>query len=174
MPETRPDGPRFLHETDPSKADTTATVDVMDVLARLADRTEELAEAKVRQKHAEATLRRKTREMNTERKAHREACKRLEADCRDLGAEFGQVAAQCRELEAEIARERKARTALEVDLKRAQRGVAALQHHLQVAWAQLQQDRSAALQHELQGAWAQLQPGRTEGGQRSWWSRLGS
>jgi chromosome segregation ATPase len=155
MPEARQDGPRFLYEKDAPKADSSATVDVMDLLTRLAEQTEELAEARARQKQAEATLKSKTREVNSERKVHGEACKRLEADCRDLEAERNQVAAECRELEAEIADARKARTADEAELKRAQHRVAALQHQLQVAWAQLQQDR-------------------TGGEQRPWWSRLRS
>ena len=155
MPETRPDTPRIVHERDAPTADTTATIDVADLLTRLADRTEELAEAKVRQKHAEANLKKKTREVDSERKAHSETRGQLEADCRELEAECHQVAAQCRELEAEVARERNARTAVEVDLRRAQHRVTALQHQLQIARAELPQ-------------------GRTEGGQRLWWSRLGS
>jgi hypothetical protein len=126
----------------------------MDLLARLADRTEELAEARVRQKHAEADLNRKTRELASERKARGHARKPLETDRRELEAEYREVSAECRDLEAEIGRERNARTADEAELKRVQYRVAALQQQLQFAWAQLQE--------------------RTEGAQRSWWSRLGS
>jgi len=153
MAEPRKDGPRIVYETDAREADSAATVDVMDLLAQLADRTEEVAEATARERHAEATLRSKTREVNSERKAHREALKRLEADYRDLEAERDQVASECHDLEAEIAKEHSARTADEAELERTQHRVAALQHQLQVAWAQLQQ-------------------GRPEGGQPSWWSRL--
>jgi chromosome segregation ATPase len=155
MPETRPDGPRYLRERDAPTGDSSATVDVTDLLARLAECTEELAEARVRQKHAEATLKRTTREMDAERKAHTETRQQLETDCRELEAECNEVTAECRDLEAEVARERKARSAVQADLKRAQ-------------------DRIAALQHQLQIAWAQLQQGRSEAEQRPWWGRLDS
>jgi chromosome segregation ATPase len=155
MPETRQNGPRFLYGTDAPEADSAGTMDVLELLARLADRTEELAEAKVRQKHAEADLNGKTRELASERKARDQARKQLETDRRELEAEYREVSAECRDLEAELARERKARTADEAELKRAQYRVAALQQQLQVAWAQLQESG-------------------TEGAQRSWWSRLGS
>jgi chromosome segregation ATPase len=153
MAEPRQQGPRVLYERDPPKAESTAPVDVMELLAGLAERTEELAEARAWEKQAEASLRSMTREASSERKAHAEACKQLESDQRDLAAERDEVAAECRELESQLAREREGRSADEAELKRAQHRVAALQRQLQVAWAQLQQDR-------------------TEGGQRSWWSRL--
>jgi chromosome segregation ATPase len=155
MPEARQDGPRFLYERDAPQTDPAGAMDAMELLARLADRTEELAEARVRQKHAEADLKRKTRELASERKARAQARKQLEADRRELEAEFREVEAECRDLEAEIARGRKGRTADEAELKRVQHRVAALQQQLQVAWAQLQESG-------------------TEGAQRSWWSRLGS
>jgi chromosome segregation ATPase len=143
MPETRKDEPRLLHKREASSPDVTATVDVTDLLARLADRTEELAEAKVRQEHTEADLKRKTREMASERKAHTEARQQLEADCQQLEAECHEVAAECRKLEAEIARQREARAAVEADLKRAEDRAAELQHQLQIVWAQLREDKRA-------------------------------
>jgi chromosome segregation ATPase len=155
MPETRPDAPRYLRKREGRAADSAAAVDVTDLLSRLAEQTEELAEARVRQKHAEADLERKTREMDAERKAHLETRRQLETDCRELEAEANEVTAECRELEAEVARERKTRTQTEADLKRTQ-------------------DRVAALQHQLQVAWAQLEHGGSEAEQRPWWGRLGS
>lgn len=137
MAEMPQDRPRLLHTQDaPSpdnapSSDTTATVDLTDLLARLADRTEELAHAKVRQEHAEADLKTKTHALAVERKAHGETRSRLEADCRQLQAECQEVEAECRELEAEVTRQREARAAVEADLKRAQVRVAALQHQLQ-------------------------------------------
>jgi chromosome segregation ATPase len=155
MADTRPDVPRYLREEDAPGADTTASVDVTKLLARLGEQTEELAEARVRQKHAEANLKRKTREMTAERKAHRETRERLETDCAELEAECQQAGAECRQLKALLARERKARSAAEADLKRVQDRVGSLQHQLQIAWARLKQDG-------------------TETEQRPWWSRLGS
>jgi chromosome segregation ATPase len=155
MTDTRPDAPRYLHERDASAADATATVDLADLLSRLAERTEELAEARVSQKHAEATLKQKTREWDKERKAHREARRQLETDCRELETESTQIRTERGELEAEVEREREARTAAEADLKRMQERVGSLQHQLKIAWAQLQQ-------------------GGPEAEQRPWWSRLGS
>jgi chromosome segregation ATPase len=155
MPETRPDAPRYLRTGSGHTADNAAVVDATDLLARLAERTEELAEARVRQKHAEAGLKRRTQELDAERKAHREVRQRLETDCRELQAECEQVSAECGALEAEVARQQEARTAAEVDLKRAQDRVASLEHQLQIAWAQLQQDGTGAEQ-------------------RPWWSRSSS
>jgi chromosome segregation ATPase len=155
MAEARQDGPRFLYERDAATTDVTASVDVADLLTRLAEQTEALAEARVRQKYAEAALKRKTREMEEERKAHSQTRQRLETDCRELEAECNEVTAECRDLQAEAARERKARAVVEADLKRAQDEVAALQHQAKVAWAQLQQGGSQA-EH------------------RPWWARLGS
>ena len=154
MPEARQDGPRFLYEREASQPDSAGAMDAMELLARLADRTEELAEAKVRQKHAEADLKSKTREAASERKARAQARKQLEADRRELEAEYREVEGECRDLEAEIARERKTRTALEAELTRARHRVAALQHQLQVVWARLQQDKPE--------------------GPQSWWRRFGS
>jgi chromosome segregation ATPase len=155
MADTRPDVPRYLREGDTPSADTTASVDVTELLARLGERTEELAEARVRQKHAEANLKRKTREMAAERKALSETRDRLETDCAELEAECQEAGAECRQLKALLAREQKARSAAEADLKRVQDRVASLQHQLQIAWARLKQDG-------------------TETEQRPWWSRLGS
>ena len=154
MPERRPDGPRILRERDAPAADATANVDVTDLLSRLADRTAELAEARVQQKHAEANLKTMSREVDTEREAHAETRRQLEADCRELEEECHQVAAACRELEAEVARERDARATAEAELKRAE-------------------ERSAALQHQLQVVWTQLQQDKTEG-PHPWWRRFGS
>jgi chromosome segregation ATPase len=143
MPEARKDEPRLLHKREAPSPDVTATVDVTDLLARLADRTEELAEANVRLKHAEADLKRKTREMALERKAHSETRHQLESDCQQLEAECRDVAAECRDLEAEVARQREARAAVEADLKRAEERAAELQHQLQIVWAQLREDKRA-------------------------------
>ena len=155
MTDTRPDAPRYLHERDASAADARATVDLADLLSRLAERTEELAEARVSQKHAEADLKQKTREWVMERKAHREARRQLETDCRELETECTQIGTERRELEAEVEQEREARAAVEADLKR-------------------MQDRVASLQHQLKIAWGQLHRGGTEAEQRPWWNRLGS
>jgi chromosome segregation ATPase len=141
MPEMRQDRPQLVGKRDAPSPDTTATVDVTDLLARLADRTEELAQAKVRQEHAEAELERKTREMAAERKTHSETHSQLEADCQQLETECQEVSAECRELQAEVARQREARTAVEADLKRAQQRVAGLQHQLQIVSAQLRGDK---------------------------------
>jgi chromosome segregation ATPase len=155
MPDTRPDAPRHLRERNASTADATATVDVTELLTRLAERTEELAEVKVRQKHAEASLKTKTRELDTEREAHGETLRQLEAECREREEECNRVAAEYRELEAQVAREREASAAVQTDLQRAQ-------------------DRVAALQHQLQVAWSQLRQGGSEAEERPWWGRSGS
>jgi chromosome segregation ATPase len=146
MAEMPQDRPQLVHNRGAPSPDTTATVDVTDLLARLADRTEELAQAQVRQEHAEADLKRKLREMAAERKAHRETRSQLEADCQQLEAECQQVEAECRELQAEVAREREARAAVEADLKRAQQRVAALQHQLQIVSAQVREEIKAGPQ----------------------------
>src|SRR5919106_1863445 len=143
MPETREDGPRLLPKREVPSPDATATVDVTDLLARLADRTEEVAEAKVRLKHAEGDLKRQTREMALERKAHGETRQQLEADCQQLEAECRDLEAECRELEAEVARQREARAAVDADLKRAEERAAELQHQLQIVWAQVREDKRA-------------------------------
>ncbi len=155
MPDTRPDAPLYLREGSVPEAEGTASVDVTDLLARLAQQTEELAEARVRQKHAEDALEQKTREMNAERKALVEKRERLQFDCAELEADCDQAAAEARELEAGLARERDARRAAEADLKRMRERVASLQHQLQIARAQLQKGG------------AEVEP-------RPWWSRLGS
>ena len=155
MPEPQPEAPRYLREGDAPKGDTTASVDVTDLLEKLSERTEELAEARVRQKHAEAELKRKTREIGTRSKAHNETVKRLEADCAELEAECNQATAASQELKTLLARERKARSAAEAELKRVKERAASLQHQLQIAWAQLKEDESG-----------------TE--RRPWWNRLGS
>ena len=123
----RRDGPRILHEPDPPPADANASVDVADLLERLADLTAELADASVRQKHAEAKLKTKAAELESEREAHDEAVRRLEADCG--------------ELEAVLAGQRDARAATEADLKRAKERGAAVHHQLRVVQAQLGQDK---------------------------------
>jgi chromosome segregation ATPase len=146
MAEMPQDRPRLLHKRDATSPETSATVDVTDLLARLADRTEELAQAKVRQEYAEADLKRKTREMAAEREAHSERHRQLEADCEQLEAECQQVEAECRELEAEVSRQREARAAVEADLKRAHQRVAGLQHQLQIVSAQLREDNKAGPQ----------------------------
>jgi chromosome segregation ATPase len=146
MAEMPQDRPQLLHTRGSPSPGTTATVDVTDLLARLADRTEELAQAKVRQEHAEADLKRKTREMAAEREAHSETRSQLEADCQQLEAECQQVEAECRELESEVARQREARVAVEADLKRAQQRIAALQHQLQAVSVQLREENRAAPQ----------------------------
>jgi chromosome segregation ATPase len=132
MSETRPDAPRYLREQDAPPAENAASVNVTDLLARFAEQAEELAEAKVRQENAEAALRKATREMNKERKAHSEAQTKLETDCS--------------ELEAEVVRERSARTAAQAELTRVQDRVASLQQQLQIARARLQQGGAEAEQ----------------------------
>ena len=125
-------------------AETTVAVDVTELLARLAERTEELAEAKVNRKHVEAQLVKKTREVNTERKAHNETRQRLEDDCGVLEVECELLSVQGHELEAAIVQERVARTAVEADLKRAQDRNAALKRTLKIARGQLQQRETEA------------------------------
>lgn len=137
----RREGPRILHEPDPQPADANASVDVSDLLARLADRTAELAEAKVQQKNAEAKLKTKAGELESERKAHKQGVRQLEADCRELETECEQVAAACSELEAVLEGQRSARDASETELKRARKRGAALQHQLRVVQGQLGQDK---------------------------------
>jgi chromosome segregation ATPase len=154
MPERRREGPRILHERDVPAADASASVDVTELLSRLADQTAELAEARVLQKQAEASLNAKSGEVDAERKAHAETRSRLEAKCRELEAECQQVAASCRELEDEITWARGPRAAAETELKRAQEQSAAFQHQLQVVWAQLQQEKAE--------------------GSDPWWRRRGS
>jgi chromosome segregation ATPase len=154
MPERRREGPRILHERDVPAADASASVDVTELLSRLADQTAELTEARVLQKQAEASLNAKSGEVDAERQAHAETRSRLEAKCRELEAECQQVAASCRELQDEITWARSARAAAETELKRAQEQSAAFQHQLQVVWAQLQQEKAE--------------------GRDPWWRRRGS
>ncbi len=139
MPDARPDAPPYLHKRGTPTPDTTAAVDVSELLARLAQRTEELAEAKVAQKHAEAELKRRSRQVTTERKAHKEMRQPLEGDCEALESECELLLAESRELEVEVAQEQDARAAVEVDLKRAEDLTAALRDKLKVVWGQLRQ-----------------------------------
>jgi chromosome segregation ATPase len=140
----RRDGPRILHEPDPQPADATASVDVTDLLARLADQTAEVAEARVKQEQAEAKLQTKLGELESGRKAHTREVQRLEADCRKLEAECHEVAAACGELEAVLAGQRDARAAAEEELRRAKERGAAVHHQLRVVQAQLEQDKPQA------------------------------
>jgi chromosome segregation ATPase len=144
MPDARPDAPRYLHQRGTPTADTTAAVDVSELLARLAQRTEELAEAKVEQKNAEAELRKRSRQVTTERKAHNEMRERLEGDCQGLESECELLLAESRELEIEVAREQDARAAAEGELKRAEDLTAALQDKLKIIWAQLRESETEA------------------------------
>jgi chromosome segregation ATPase len=155
MPDMRPEAPRYLREQDAPDADARSKVDVTELLSRLTERTEELAEARVKQKAAEADLRRTTRQLTAQRKAHGETSEQLETDRRELEEERDQVVAERRELEAEVAREMDARAALEAELEQEQERVHALQRRLQVAWAELQQ--------------AEPEPE-----ERRWWNRRGS
>ena len=155
MPEMRPDAPRYLRGQDAPAADARSSVDVTELLGRLSDRTEELAEARVRQKAAEADLKRTSRQVSTQRKAHTETTRRLETDHRELEEERDQVVAERRELEAEVAREMEARAALEAELEETQERVAAVQRRLQAAWAEVQQTEP-------------------EPEERRWWNRRGS
>ena len=146
MPDARPNPPPYLHQRGTPKADTTAAVDVSELLARLAQRTEELAEAKVEQKHAEAELKRRSRQVTTERKAHNEMREPLESDCQALESECELLLVESRELEVEVAREQDARTAVEVDLKRAEHLTATLEDKLKMVWAQLRQSENEAIE----------------------------
>ena len=155
MPDMRPDAPRYLREQAAPAADERSTVDVKELLTKLSERTEEVAEAQVKQKAAEADLRRMTRQLSAQRKAHDETSQRLETDRRELEEERDTVAAERRELEAEVARELEARAALEAELEETQERVTALQHRLQIAWTELQRTEA-------------------EPEQRRWWDRRGS
>ena len=146
MPEARPNPPPYLHKRGTPAADTTAAVDVSELLATLAERTEELAEAKVEQKHAEAELKKRSRQVTTERKAHNELREPLESDCQALESECELLLAESRELEVEVAREQDARTAVEVDLKRAEHLTATLEDKLKMVWAQLRQSETEAFE----------------------------
>ena len=146
MPDARPNPPPYLHQRGTPTADTTAAVDVGELLATLAQRTEELAEAKVEQKHAEAELKRRSRQVTTERKAHNDMREPLESDCQALESECELLLVESRELEVEVAREQDARTAVEVDLKRAEHLTATLEDKLKMVWAQLRQSENEAIE----------------------------
>ena len=156
MPDMRPDAPRYLREQDAPEpdADARSTVDVTELLSRLSERTEELAEAKVKQKAAEADLRRKSRQLSTQRKAHDETSERLETDRRELEQERDQVVAERRELEAEVARELEARAELEAELEETQERVAALQRRLQTVLDRAPADRRPSLKSGAGGTGA--------------------
>jgi chromosome segregation ATPase len=132
-----------LRQREAPPADATANVDVDELLAQLAERTAEVAAAKVRRQHAETNLKSKTRELDSERKAHKETRRRLEADRRELETERREVGAACDELKAKVAEQRDARAAAEGELERAEEQSVALQHQLQVVWTQLQQQKPA-------------------------------
>jgi chromosome segregation ATPase len=144
MAEARPDSPRSLHDREVATAETTVAVDVTELLARLAERTEELAEAKVNRKHAEAQLEERTREVDAERKAHSETRQRLEDDCGPLEVECELLSVEGHDIEAAVVQERDARTAVEAALKRAQDRNAALERNLRIARGQLQQRETEA------------------------------
>lgn len=146
MPDARPNPPPYLHKRGTPTADTTAAVDVSELLAKLAQRTEELAEAKVEQKQAEAELRKRSRQVTTERKAHKELREPLEVDCQALESECELLLVESRELEVEVAREQDARTAVEADLKRAEHLTATLEDKLKMVWAQLRQSENEAIE----------------------------
>jgi chromosome segregation ATPase len=139
MAERRQEAARVLRQHEVPPADATAQVDVEELLAKLADLTAELAEARVRQEHAEANLKTQTRELESERKAHRQTKKQLEGDRRALEAERDELVAACGELEPQLAEQRERRSAAEAELKRAEERSEALQHQWQVVRAQLQQ-----------------------------------
>jgi septal ring factor EnvC (AmiA/AmiB activator) len=137
MPKRDQEGPRVLHQHDVPPA---ANVDVEKLLAQLAELAAEIAEAQVKQKDAEANLKTKTRELESERKAHKKTRWRLEADGLALESERAKFVAAHRELELQVAEHRDARAA-EVELKRAEERGEALQHQLQVVRARLQQQK---------------------------------
>jgi chromosome segregation ATPase len=154
MAERQQDVPRVVHEHDVPPVASPARVDVEELLTELAERTAELAEARMKRKHAEAKVKTKTRELGSERKARKQSSRQLEGDRGALEAERDQYVAACRELKTQVAEQRKARAAAEAELKRAEERGAALQHKLQVVWAQLKQQKPEAPQ--------------------PWWRRFGS
>lgn len=156
MTEMRPEAPRYLHDRDTPTSDTKAAVDVTELLAMLAQRTEELAAAKVQQKHAESELRKRKREVISERKAHNETRQLLGDDCRALESECDLHSVESRELEADVGQERDGRAAVEADLKRVQDRTAAFERKLKIARAELRQDETEVAE------------------QLPWWKRLGS
>ena len=155
MPDGRPNAPRYLRAQDAPDADSQSKVDVTELLSRLTERSEELGEARVQQKAAAADLRRTSRQLSAQRKAHAETRERLETDRRELEEERHRVVAERRELEAEVAREMEARAELEGELEETQ-------------------ERIAALQRRLQAAWGELQQTDPEPEDRRWWNRRGS
>lgn len=141
MAERQQDGPRAVPEHDVPAAASPATVDVEELLAQLAERTADLAEARMKQKHAETSLKTKTRELDLERKARKQTSRQLEGDRSALEEERDQHVAACRQLKAQVAEQRKARAAAEAELKRAETRSAALQHQFQVVSAQLRHQK---------------------------------
>jgi chromosome segregation ATPase len=154
MAERQQDVPRVVHKHDVPPVASPARVDVEELLGQLAERTAELAEARMKRKHADANLKTKTRELDSERKARKQTSRQLEGDRSALETERDQSAAACRQLEAQLAEQRKARAAAEEELKRAETRSAALQHQFQVVSAQLRHQRPE-----------ERQP---------WWRRFGS
>ena len=154
MAERQQNVPRVVHEHDVPPVASPARVDVEELLAQLAERTAELAEARMKRKQAKAKLKTKTGELDSERKARKQTSRQLEGDLSSLETERDQYVAACRQLKSEVAKQRKARAAAEAELERAEERSAALQHKLQVVWAQLQQQKPEALQ--------------------PWWRRFGS
>lgn len=154
MAERQQDVPRVVHEHDVPPVASPARVDVEELLTELAERTAELAEARMKRKHAEAKLKTKTRELNSERKARKQTSRQLKGDLGSLETERDQYVAARRQLKTQVAEHREARAAAKAELKRAEERSTALQHKLQVVWAQLQQQKPEA--------------------PKPWWRRFGS
>ena len=154
MAERQQNVPRVVHEHDVPPVASPARVDVEELLTQLAERTAELAEARMKRKHAEAKLKTKTRELNSERKARKQTSRQLEGDLGSLETERDQYVAACRQLKTQVAEHREARAAAKAELERAEERSTALQHKLQVVWAQLQQQKPEA--------------------PKPWWRRFGS
>jgi chromosome segregation ATPase len=154
MAKRQQDGPRAVHEHDVPPVASSERVDVEELLGQLAERSAELAEARMKRKHAETNLKTKTRELDSERKARKQTSRQLEGDRSALETERDQHVAACRQLKAQVAEQRKARTAAEAELKQAE-------------------TRSAALQHQFQVVSAQLRHQKPEEPQ-PWWRRFGS
>jgi chromosome segregation ATPase len=154
MAERQQDVPRVVPEHDVAPVASPATVDVEELLAQLAERTGDLAEARMKRKHAEENRKTKTRELDSERKARKQTSRQLEGDRSALEEERDQSVAACRQLKAQVAEQRKARAAAEAELKRAETRSAALQHQFQVVSAQLRHEKAE-----------ERQP---------WWRRFGS
>jgi chromosome segregation ATPase len=141
MAERQQDGPRAVPEHDVPPAASPASVDVEELLTQLAERTAELAETRMKRRHAETTLKTKTRELDSERRARKQTSLQLEGDRSALETERDQHVAACRQLKAQVAEQRKARAAAEEELKRAEARSAALQHQFQVVSAQLRHQK---------------------------------